>query len=238
MKNKRILVPFLIAVVTFILLGALYGHHEKVCTQCFDLKMFTPENIRHTILGFGSWAIVVYVLLYALNTVSLIPPIGIMSLTAGFVFGPLLGTAALMLGAFLGTSATFFISRYFGARFVDRLVKGKAKDFRDKLDRNGFKVILFIRLVPILPWEVVNYASGLSRISYRDYIWGTLLGIFPAVVIQTFFADRLSRFDITDPTLLIAVGAFVLLGAVPALYLKRKKRGTQQAGAGFREDSA
>ena len=77
------------------------------------MKLFTPEVIRHYILGFGPWALTVFVGLYALNTVSLLPPIGIMSLAAGFIFGPFLGSVGIMLGAFLGTSMTFFISRIF-----------------------------------------------------------------------------------------------------------------------------
>ena len=204
----------------------LLKNHQIQCPICVQLKTFSPEVVKHYILGFGQWSLVVFIALYALNTVSLLPPIGIMSLAAGFIFGPLYGSIGIMTGSFLGTSATFFISRIFGGQFVDKLIKGKAKEFQEKLDQNGFKVILFIRLIPLLPWEVVNYASGLSKIKYRDYISATLIGIFPAVLIQTYFADRLSNFNLKDPTLIIAVGAFLLLGAIPAIYLKHKSKKT------------
>ena len=224
MKEKKILIPSIIAIVTFGLIFLLVKNHQNHCPLCISLKAFTPEVIKHYILGFGPWALGVFIGLYTLNTISLLPPIGIMSLAAGFIFGPVKGTVALMMGAFLGTTATFFISRFFGGRFVDRIIKGKAKEFEASLNKNGFKVILFIRLIPLIPWEVVNYASGISNIKYRDYIFATLLGIFPSVVIQTFFTDRLSNFNLKDPTLLIAVGAFFLLGAIPAIYLKNKKK--------------
>ena len=227
MKRIKLLFPFLIAALALAGLAWAYQYHRAHCVQCLSLQSFSPQVVRHFIQSFGPGAFFVYVFLYMINTISLLPPIGIMSLTAGFVFGPLWGTVALLTGSFLGTTATFLISRYFGGRFVENIVKGRAEEFQNTLNQNGFKVILFIRLIPLLPWEVVNYASGLSRIKYRDYISGTLIGIFPAVVVQTYFSDRLSNFNIQDPTLLVAVGAFLLLGAVPAVYLKRKKSGTR-----------
>ena len=224
MKEKRILIPAILAALAVVILVVLIRNHQAHCPQCFHLPSFSPEVLKHFILGFGPWALGVFIILYALNTVSLLPPIGIMSLAAGFIFGPFYGSVGIMAGAFLGTTATFFIARFFGSQFVDSMIKGKAREFQQKLDQNGFKVILFIRLIPLIPWEVVNYASGLSQIKYRDFILATLIGIFPSVLIQTFFTDRLSKFNWKDPTFMIALGAFMLLGAVPAIYLKRKDR--------------
>jgi len=227
MKERKILIPSLIAILAVAVLIVLVRNHQLSCPFCVSLKTFSPEVIKHYILGFEPWALSVFILLYAINTISLLPPIGIMSLVAGFIFGPLQGTIALMIGSFVGTTATFFISRFFGQRFVESLLKGKAKEFQQKLDRNGFKVILFIRLIPLIPWEVVNYVSGLSKIRYRDFILATLLGIFPAVVVQTFFADRLSNFNWKDPMLIVAIGAFVLLVLVPTIYLTLAKKKRQ-----------
>lgn len=224
MNKRKIFVPFLLAVTAIIFLFFLVRNHQLHCSVCVHLKAFSPDVIKHFILGFGPWALGVFIVLYALNTISLLPPIGVMSLSAGFIFGPFQGSVAIMAGAFLGTTATFFISRYFGAKFVENMIKGKAKEFQQKLDQNGFKVILLIRLIPLIPWEVVNYASGLSKIRYIDFISATLIGIFPSVLIQTFFTDRLSNFNIKDPTLFVAIGAFLLLGAIPAIYLKNKNK--------------
>lgn len=224
MKEKRLWVPLLVAFGAVLLMIILVRHHQHQCLLCINLKAFSPEVIKHFILGFGRWSLIVFIGLYALNTVSLLPPIGVMSLSAGFIFGPVNGTIAIMLGSLLGTTATFFISRLFGAKFVEGMVKGKAKEFQQKLDQNGFKVILFIRLIPLVPWEVVNYASGLSKIKYTDFILATLIGIFPSVLIQTYFTDRLSNFNLKDPTLFVALGAFLLLGAIPAIYLKNKNK--------------
>jgi len=224
MNAKKLFIPFIIASTAIGLLGYAFYQHQQHCNYCISLRLFTPEVIKHYIEGFGPLAIVVYILLYAVNTVSLLPPIAIMSLSAGFLFGPVKGTIALTLGAFLGTSITFFIARFFGGKLVEKLSKGKAAEFQEKLEKNGFMVILPIRLIGFPPWEVVNYVSGLSKIKYRDYISATMLGIFPAIIIQVFFSDRLSNLNLKDPTLYVAVGAFVLLAVVPTMYLRAKKK--------------
>jgi uncharacterized membrane protein YdjX (TVP38/TMEM64 family) len=223
--NVRKLFLFFAAAVLIIILGFFVSvQYKELCDKCLSLEVFTPESIRNYINGFGSWAVVVYIFLYALNTITLLPPIAIMSLSAGFLFGPVKGLIALTLGAFLGTSATFFISRYLGGRFVDKIVKGKARDFQQQLSRNGFFVIFPIRLIGFPPWELVNYVSGLSKIKYRDYISATMIGILPAIVIQVFFSDRISNFNPKDPVLYIAVGAFIVLAVVPAMILKARKK--------------
>lgn len=224
MNTKKLFIPFAVAAVAMILVATMFVQHQKDCLQCLSVQTFTPDVIRHFIGGFGPWAIIIYVLLYAINTVSILPPIAFMSLSAGFLFGPIFGFIALTLGSFLGTSATFFIARYFGGEFVDKLTKGRAVEFQQKLSKNGFLVILPIRLIGFPPWELVNYASGLSKISYKDYISATMIGIMPAVIIQVFFSDRLSTLNLKDPTLYMAVGAFVLLAVIPTIIIKRKNK--------------
>ena len=224
MKEKKFLIPALVVIAALSVLAFLIKSHQLHCEHCFNLRTYSPEVIRHYILGFGPWAIVVYITLYTLNTISLLPPIGLMSLAAGFIFGPFWGSVGIMTGSFLGTTATFYISRSFGRKYVENLIKGKGKEFEEKINRNGFITILFMRLIPLFPWEVINYASGLSKIKYRDYILATMIGIFPAVIIQTFFSDRLAHFDIRDPRLFAAIAGFVVLISVPAIYLTLRKK--------------
>ncbi len=226
MKEKKLFLPVLIALGSLGLLGYFLGQQHKNFLPGIQLKNFTPEAVRHYILEFGPWALAVYIALYALNTVSLLPPIGIMSLAAGFIFGPFLGTVGIMAGSFLGTSTTFFISRIFGSGFVEKMTKNHPKviEFQEKLNQKGFVTILLVRLIPLIPWEVVNYAAGLSKIKYKDFILATLIGIFPSVVLQTFFSDRLSHFDIRDPKLIAAIAGFVLLISVPTIYLAWKRK--------------
>ena len=222
--NYKTFIPFLIILCSAFLLILFIKFHQNSCPTCFHLRPWNPAVIKHYILNFGPWALTVYIALYALNTVSLLPPIAALSLAAGYIFGTLWGTIAMMVGAFFGTTVTFYISRVFGRKIVEPLIKGRVKDFEEKVNQNGFMAILFIRLIPIIPWEIMNYAAGLTRISYKDYILATLIGIIPSVVIQTSFTESLTHFDIHDIKVLIPIGGFILLISLPVLYVFLRKK--------------
>ncbi len=136
---KKLIIMVGILVFILIISTMIYGvrmHHES-CPVCF-LKPLNMEIVKHYIEGFGPLAILVYILLYIVNTITLIPPIAFMSLAAGALFGPMGGTIALTLGSFYGTTTTFIISRFFGEKFVAQFIKGKAADFNENLSKNGF----------------------------------------------------------------------------------------------------
>ncbi len=196
--------------------------------QCINLNSFTPRAMRDYIQGFGRLAAVVYVIAYVLNTVSIIPPIAPLSLSAGLAFGSVWGAIYLMLAAMIGTSLTFTISRFFGRSLIDRLLKGKFKNLDEKLEKNGFMTILFFRVIPLVPYEVLNYASGLSKIKFKDYFLATFLGLIPGVVIAAFFGGSLGEVkgirDLVTPKFLISVGLMALIIAVPVIYQVIKKR--------------
>lgn len=202
--------------------------------QCVHLASLTPASLRDFIQSFGSLAVLVYIIAYALNTISILPPIAALSLTAGLAFGAVGGALYLMIGAMLGTSATFFISRYFGRGFIEKILKGKFKDLDANLAENGFMTILFFRVVPLVPYEVLNYVGGLSRIKFKDYFFATFLGLIPGVVVAAFFGGSLgaikSMRDLFAPKFLIAIGLMLCVIAIPVIYQmikKRAKKGTQ-----------
>ena len=222
MKFKKLLIPLILIVMV---LGAIFlgvRHHIEICPVC---KTFNAESIRHYIEGFGPWGIGVYVILYTVNTLTLIPPIAFMSLSAGALFGPVGGTIALTLGSFCGTTMTFIISRFFGGKLVDKFVKGKGAEFNEKISKNGFVVLLPMRVIGFPPYEFVNYACGLSKISYKDYISATMLGMSPAIIIQVLLADRLANFSWKDPVLYVVVLLFIGMGVVTGKIIKKQRRG-------------
>jgi uncharacterized membrane protein YdjX (TVP38/TMEM64 family) len=210
--------------------------------QCINLKSLTPAALRDFIQSFGKLAVLAYIIAYALNTVSIMPPIAALSLTAGLAFGAVWGALYLMFGAMIGTTVTFMISRYFGRVLIEKMLKGKfmawamggptialwLKDLDEKLAKNGFMTILFFRVIPLVPYEVLNYAGGLSRIKFKDYFLATLLGLIPGVIISAFFGGSLGEIksfkDIFAPKFLIAIGLMVLIIAVPTIYQIVKKR--------------
>ena len=227
-KNyKGIVIKLLIGLVL------VAGVWWMIKCQCVHLKSLTPASLRDFIQSFGKLAVLAYIIAYALNTISIMPPIAALSLTAGLAFGAVWGALYLMMAAMIGTTATFLISRYFGRAFIEKMLKGKFRDLDEKLAKNGFMTILFFRVIPLVPYEVLNYAGGLSRIKFKDYLFATFLGLIPGVIVSAFFGGSLGEIksirDIFAPKFLIAIGLMALIIAVPTIYqiVKRRiKKGT------------
>jgi uncharacterized membrane protein YdjX (TVP38/TMEM64 family) len=223
-KNFKNIAKLTIGVVVII------GIWWVVRCQCINLKLFTPAAIRDYIQSFGKTAAIVYILAYTLNTISIFPPIAALSLTAGLVFGPVWGAIYLMIGAMLGTTSTFFISRLFGRIFVEKLLKGRFKYLDNMLEKRGFITVLFFRVVPIVPYEVLNYISGITKIKFKDYLLATLLGLIPGVTIAAFFGGTLGEIkslkDLFLPKFILATLALIVIILVPVIYqyVKKKKR--------------
>lgn len=217
-------------IVIKLLIGILLvaGVWWMIKCQCVNLKSLTPAALRDFIQSFGKLAVLAYIFAYALNTISIVPPIAALSLTAGLAFGAIWGALYLMIGAMIGTTATFLISRYFGRALIEKMLKGKFNDLDEKLAKNGFMTILFFRVIPLVPYEVLNYAGGLSRIKFRDYFFATFLGLIPGVIVSAFFGGSLGEIksirEMFAPKFLIAIGLMVLIIAVQTIYQIVKKR--------------
>ena len=225
MMKKNFQGPIIMFLVGMLLIA---GAWWTVHCQCLTFKSLTPAALRDFIQSFGRLAVAVYIVAYALNTISIVPPIAALSLTAGLAFGAFWGALYLMTGAMLGTSATFIISKKFGRSLVEKILRGRFKDLDEKLEHNGFMTVLFFRVIPLIPYEVLNYASGLSRITFKDYFWATFLGIIPGVVVSAFFGGNLGEIrtwgDIFRPKFFVAVGLMVIIIAVPAIYKIMKNK--------------
>lgn len=223
MKNKSIMVISILLIALSVFVFGYLNHH-KICNQCFNSKIFSPETIRHYIQGFGPWAICVYVFLYAANTFTpFFPPIFIMSLSAGALFGPLIGTLALTLGTLSGTTAAFFAARYLGGSWMQNLAKGKGAELYDQLSENGFFILLPMRIVGFPPYGIIDLICGLSKMKYTDFISATVIGAAPWIVTQVLLADRFARFDPKDPVLWGLLIALILMIGITGKIVKKKQ---------------
>ena len=95
------------------------------------------------------------------------------------------------IGLMLGATADFFLARYLGRDFISRFFKGRLEKFDEKSERHGFRLMLYLRMVPFLPFISINFGAGLSKIKFSDFFWGTSIGILPSLCIVTYFASSL-----------------------------------------------
>lgn len=177
----------------------------------------TPTTARDFIQAKDPLAArLIYVLFYIIGTVVLLPGT-VLSFAGAVLFGPWEGTLYTWIGATIGAVLAFFLAKALGRDFVDRLLKGKFQAFDERIRDNGFMGLLILRLIPLFPFNGINFGSGLTSIRFRDYLLATAIGIIPGTfVFQYLFAKVGSKIldegfkleYLWDGDLLLALGLF------------------------------
>ncbi len=141
--------------------------------------------------GLGLWGPAAFILGYAIATVAFIPG-SLLTLAAGAIFGLVRGTAFVFVGASLGAVAAFLVARYGARRWVEAKLAAKPR-FRaiDRaVAREGRKIVFLLRLSPVFPFNLLNYALGLSKVRLRDYAMACL-GMLPGTFLYVYYGKAL-----------------------------------------------
>lgn len=169
-----------------------------------------------------------FMAIYIIQTTLSLPGAAILSLAAGAIFGSVLGTVYAVIAASIGATLAFLVTRYLLRDFVLARFGSKLEGMNKELEQRGFNYLLFLRLVPIFPFFLINLAAGLTRLPLRTFVLGTLLGIIPGgfvfVNAGASLAGITSLSGIASPRVL---GSFALLGLfalIPVFYNKLTRR--------------
>lgn len=198
----------------------------------FDLSRFLSlqalKDNRDYLLSFtethSAVAAVLFVLVYVAVTGLSLPGAVILTLAGGFLFGAVLGTLFVNLGATTGATLAFLVSRYLLRDWVERRFGKWLGPVQQGFAQNAFSYLMTLRLIPLFPFFVVNLVSGLTRMNIGTYVAATALGIIPGSFVYAYAGQQLGTInslkDIASPGV---IGALVLLGLlalVPNLYKK------------------
>lgn len=164
-------------------------------------------------VGSTWWAPVAFIALYTVFNCLLVPAT-ILSLTAGVVWGWWAGGLWVLAASTIGSAVPFFLARA-GTGWVQRILEGRSRSLYEKLRDEGFVTLLLLRLVPIVPYNVLNYAAGLAGIRPRDYLIATFFGTIPGIFIFTYLADSIAAGVLSPGDAFVRIAlAGVLLGAL------------------------
>jgi uncharacterized membrane protein YdjX (TVP38/TMEM64 family) len=176
----------------------------------------------HWAKGMGAAGGVVYALFYIAGTALFFPGLPL-TLGAGFLYGAVIGTLVVSPASVVGASLAFLIARYFARDWVTRRLKKypQAAAIDRAIEKNGFKAVVLLRLQPVLPFNILNYALGLTSIRLRDYMLASWIGMFPATVLYVYLGSVMN--DISDllrgrPNSGVA-GRFLLWGGLAAIVI-------------------
>jgi len=109
-----------------------------------------------------------------------------LTLAGGSLFGPVLGTFVNLTGATLGATIAFLISRYLASDWVEEKSGGRLKRLKEGVESEGWRFVAFVRLVPIFPFNLLNYALGLTRIRLLHYVIASYLCMLPGAIAYTY----------------------------------------------------
>ncbi|MCD1260563.1 TVP38/TMEM64 family protein [Paenibacillus athensensis] len=162
-----------------------------------------------------------YILAYTLRPLVLFPAIPL-TVFGGYTFGAFWGTVYDVIGAGAGAVLSFQIARRWGRGSFERLIRGKKlQTFDEKAEKNGFMVVLYMRLLPFFPFDGVSYGAGLSKIRTGDYTWATFIGIIPGAVVYNVLGDSLQ--EIGSMKFYLAVALYVAFALIPLVVRRRQK---------------
>ena len=218
-KNKWIK-PLVILVVFGAVIGALikFGAFEY----------FSKENIgklNETVEGLGIWGPVVYVIVYIFAVIFFLPG-SVITLVAG-VFGPVLGTILVSIASTVGSALAFLIARYAMRPMVETwAAKNSAFQKIDNgVEQNGWRMVMLTRLVPIFPFNLQNYAYGLTKINFWTYVLVSWICMLPGTVAFVFASGSIigGKGDVKKTFMYLAIAGvfFVGLSFVPKLLNKK-----------------
>jgi uncharacterized membrane protein YdjX (TVP38/TMEM64 family) len=213
MKHKNIIIKLSLILLFFIVIVTIIVKFDL-------LKNISLGAIQDYIESYGRFAAVIYAVIFILRTFLIFFPSTIMIFLGGSLFGEIRGFCLSILCVFLSASLAFFISRYAGKDFVNKIFNGRIRKLDMKAEEHGFKLIFLMRLSVIFPFDIMNYAAGLSKIRYIDFILGTILGTIPEIFSVTYISS-----NIGNPLSLkfkIGIIVFIITVAIPFFFNRRK----------------
>jgi uncharacterized membrane protein YdjX (TVP38/TMEM64 family) len=148
-------------------------------------QLLQPATIERQLQRFGGWAPILFLLLYALATVVFVPG-SVLTVAGGALFGPIWGTLWNLTGATLGATLAFVIARYVASDWVAARIGERLGRLMRGVEEEGWRFVAFVRLVPLFPFNLMNYAFGLTRIRLREYVLASFVCMAPGALVYTY----------------------------------------------------
>ena len=207
-KNAGKLVGIGLALVAVVVVARLTGLSEYISLDGLG-------RLRDWIDGFGVAAPIVFIAIYAVATVAFLPGTPL-SLLAGLVFGPVFGTLWAVIGATIGATLAFLVGRYAARGLVEGWTANNERVRRldEGVERQGWRMLLITRLVPVFPFNLQNYAYGITKIGLGTYVLLTAVCIIPGAAVYTFAGGSLAsaQQDLTRTFIYLGIAAVFFVG--------------------------
>ncbi len=180
-KATRALLPLVLIGIGVLLILAAFRYFQ------------VPVLLRRSldwVAGLGPAGVFAFIVIYVLACIFMLPG-SVLTLGAGAIFGVVKGTAICSVAATLGATAAFLVGRYLARDRVVKMIEGNER-FRaidDAVGREGWKIVGLTRLSPVFPFNLLNYAYGITKVSLRDYVLASWIGMLPGGVMYVYLGS-------------------------------------------------
>jgi uncharacterized membrane protein YdjX (TVP38/TMEM64 family) len=215
-------------IILTLLAASVAGVHLSGATQYLQ-----QDTLQALIASYGVLAPALYILIYSLAPVLFLPGLPL-TIAGGILFGPLWGVIYAITGATIGASLAFLVARYVARDWVaSKLKSPKWEKLDSEVALHGWKVVAFTRLIPAFPFNLLNYAFGLTRISFVHYVVTSFVCMLPACIAFIVFSSSLIGLikGTVSPTTLLGIALIIIVSLIPVAYRKYKVRQTVEAVA-------
>ncbi len=184
------------------------------------------DSLRELIQGYGALAPLIYMLIYTIAPSLFLPGVPI-TIVGGILFGPFWGVLYTISSATAGACLAFLISRYIARDWIERKLKSPRWRRLDKgVEKHGWKIVAFTRLIPLFPFNLLNYAFGLTKIKFLHYAVTTFFCMLPACIAFIVFSSSLLELvrGKVSPAFIIGLGLVILVSLIPLFYNRYKTK--------------
>ena len=184
----------------------------------------STERLTTYIEGLGVLGPIVFILIFTVTPTLLLPALPL-TIAAGILFGPFWGVVYVSIGSTSGATLAFLVARLLGRKWVKKRIKKTGLGSLDKrVKKDGWKIVAITRLIPLFPYNILNYAFGLSGIGIKTYVVTTFIFMLPATIAYVSFSSSIpdmAKGQISWP-MIAGLSIIIILSVVTFIYKKRK----------------
>ncbi|MCK4863905.1 MAG: VTT domain-containing protein [Gammaproteobacteria bacterium] len=190
-------------------------------------EQFDANALESWVKDAGSAGPIVFMLIYIIGTVFFLPG-SVLTLAGGALFGPVYGAFYNLTAATIGAMISFIAARYLAHDWVEKKTGGRMKQLKQGVEGEGWKFVAFVRLVPLFPFNILNYALGLTKIKFSHYSIATYIFMLPGAIAYTYLGyvgrEAVAGGDGLIQKIMLALALLAIVGFLPSL-IGRLRRG-------------
>lgn len=204
-KKKKVPLVFFIIVICFLVWFSVkdYITFEELKENSDVLKQFVYSHYIESVLVF---------ILFFISTAFFVPGAIVSTIAGGFLFGVVMGTIYVNIGSTIGSTIAFLSARYLVGNWIQQRYAKQLTMFNKEIARHGLNYLIVLKIIPVLPFFIVNYLSGMTKISTKKFVLITSLSMIPGSVVYTFAGQQLGT--LRSPEDAFSLKFFIVVGLV------------------------